>query len=420
MKHASIGWTARRALPTFLLLTAVIWLGATSPAVGRVAGERNVALNPASQLAHPAIDPRPPGTVDPARNVGLLVLVGTDGAPKQIVVEQSSGLAVCDRAAMEAVSQWRFLPARRQGMAIEAYARIPVHFYAIGGAAQPTVALRGKPAPADYASYLEQSGYLPDGTAVPYATVAQAVAAVASWPHSADATMPLAHAVVARDPQDAHVSYVILGPGSPFHPAVVRRHLVFNSGHLEIRSAIRCAASADACAALREALDRLDVYCGDAAPGCPRFHQSLPGSMGPDALYRFLPPGFTPATREQAGAPVSGLVAELSRSLVVSFACGALEKSPSLLAATRKRAIYLSLPFTNGDESKASMTIDRLIGGIRDAREGQALNRTFADSGLSSDERTRSCDWLVMDTKGRLDRAAVRVTDYLRRRAASR
>ena len=326
----------RLALPVSLLLTVALWMTVALPAAGRTAGERNVAPEPAPQLAHQPVDPRPPGTNGPAREVGLLVLVGTDGKPKLIRVERSSGLAACDRAALEAAIQWRFVPALRHGEPIEAYARIPVHFYAIGGVPQAK-ALTAKPAPPGEAEYLEQSGYLPDGAAVPFTGVSQAEAAFASWPHSTNPGMPLAHAAVAHDPEDAHVSYVILGPGSPFHPAIVRRHLVFDSGHLEMRSAILCQAAAEACAALRKVLDRIDVYCGDVAPGCPGYNEATLDNSVPDALYRFLPPGFTPVARGPADSPVSGLVAELSRSLTVSFACGRLEHAPSLLAATRKR-----------------------------------------------------------------------------------
>lgn len=409
----------RRVLPILLVLAVALWMTVALPAAGRAAGERNVALEPASQLAHPAVDPRPSGSSDPAREVGLLVLVGTDGKPKLIRVERSSGLAACDRAALQAAIQWRFVPALRHGEPIDAYARIPVHFYAIGGMPQ-SAAPTARPALPGEAEYLVQSGYLPDGTAIPFVSVSQAEAAFASWPHSTDPGIPLAHAIVARDPEDAHVSYVILGAGSPFHPAIVRRHLVFDSGHLEMRSAILCQASAEACVALRKALDRIDIYCGDVAPGCPGYNEARSGNTVPDALYRFLPRGFTPLTREPADSPVSGLVAELSRSLTVSFACGTLESSPSLLTATRKRAIRLSLPFTNGDASEASMMVDRLIGRIRDAGEDRALGQTFADGGLSPEERVRSCDWLVLDAKARLDRAEVSVTDHLRRESAAR
>ncbi|RMD68336.1 MAG: energy transducer TonB, partial [Gammaproteobacteria bacterium] len=58
----------------------------------------------------------------------LEVKVGSAGLPLRVRVVRSSGHPVLDRAALEAVSRWRFAPARRGGIPVTATTRIPVRF----------------------------------------------------------------------------------------------------------------------------------------------------------------------------------------------------------------------------------------------------------------------------------------------------
>ncbi|HMB58059.1 MAG TPA: TonB family protein [Arenimonas sp.] len=61
--------------------------------------------------------------------VVLLVLVGADGAPLDVSVEQSSGSKLLDEAAQKFVrSHWHFNPALQGSIAISAYARVPINF----------------------------------------------------------------------------------------------------------------------------------------------------------------------------------------------------------------------------------------------------------------------------------------------------
>lgn len=53
-----------------------------------------------------------------AGNVTLLLLIGADGSVEEIKLERSSGFSRLDRAAIEAVKRWRFIPARQGGQAI--------------------------------------------------------------------------------------------------------------------------------------------------------------------------------------------------------------------------------------------------------------------------------------------------------------
>lgn len=61
--------------------------------------------------------------------VELLILVGIDGRPETVTITRSSGHALLDRAAREHVlRRWVFEPSMRHGIAVPAYARVPVRF----------------------------------------------------------------------------------------------------------------------------------------------------------------------------------------------------------------------------------------------------------------------------------------------------
>lgn len=60
--------------------------------------------------------------------VRLKVLVTADGRASKVELDQSSGFGALDRAALEAVQDWRFVPARRGDQAVEAWVQIPVVF----------------------------------------------------------------------------------------------------------------------------------------------------------------------------------------------------------------------------------------------------------------------------------------------------
>lgn len=58
----------------------------------------------------------------------LRVLVGADGVPQEIQIDKSSGHAVLDRAARDAVMKWRFEPGTRNGEPFAAYGLVPIAF----------------------------------------------------------------------------------------------------------------------------------------------------------------------------------------------------------------------------------------------------------------------------------------------------
>ena len=58
----------------------------------------------------------------------LHVTVGTDGRAANVSVAQSSGVAALDRAALEAVRRWTFVPAAQDGAAAGRQIAVPVMF----------------------------------------------------------------------------------------------------------------------------------------------------------------------------------------------------------------------------------------------------------------------------------------------------
>lgn len=58
----------------------------------------------------------------------LDVVVKTDGTPMKVAISRSSGSSILDEAALEAVRQWRFVPAHRKGEVVQATVLVPVEF----------------------------------------------------------------------------------------------------------------------------------------------------------------------------------------------------------------------------------------------------------------------------------------------------
>jgi len=58
----------------------------------------------------------------------LRVLVGTDGVPQTVEIEQSSGSRSLDNAARDAVKKWTFQAGTRNGIPAPLWARVPITF----------------------------------------------------------------------------------------------------------------------------------------------------------------------------------------------------------------------------------------------------------------------------------------------------
>lgn len=61
--------------------------------------------------------------------VVLMILVDASGNPVQVDIEHSSGSSLLDEAAQKFIRErWHFVPAQQGGVAIAAYARVPINF----------------------------------------------------------------------------------------------------------------------------------------------------------------------------------------------------------------------------------------------------------------------------------------------------
>lgn len=77
------------------------------------------------------VPPRYPGKARRAGWEGTTVLkvrVDAMGVPDRVMVDQKSGFAILDDAAVRAVKRWQFHPARRGLNAVESWVRVPVAF----------------------------------------------------------------------------------------------------------------------------------------------------------------------------------------------------------------------------------------------------------------------------------------------------
>ena len=77
------------------------------------------------------VEPRYPPMAKRARAQGtvfLRVIIGTDGRPREVRVERSSGHEVLDTAALNAVTRWVFRPYSENGVARVASVIVPIEF----------------------------------------------------------------------------------------------------------------------------------------------------------------------------------------------------------------------------------------------------------------------------------------------------
>lgn len=107
------------------LATAGATHHAAEPAVDAGAASTGVAY------LH-APEPRYPGFSKRRGHEGVVmlsVLVGADGRPREVRIARSSGHRELDDAAQDQVlGAWRFQPAQQDGVAVEAWVRVPVEF----------------------------------------------------------------------------------------------------------------------------------------------------------------------------------------------------------------------------------------------------------------------------------------------------
>lgn len=120
--------TAESALPA-VVETARAPVAAAPVAAPRIEPALTPPLFNAAYLRNPP--PRYPLAARRSGDEGtvmLRVLVTIEGTAARVELDRSSGSASLDGAAMEAVRNWRFVPARRGSQNVEDWVRVPVVF----------------------------------------------------------------------------------------------------------------------------------------------------------------------------------------------------------------------------------------------------------------------------------------------------
>jgi protein TonB len=91
-------------------------------------------LTPENSVAHSALANKAPDYPVEAkllRQEGVVhvkLLINSQGLPGNAVVVKSSGYPLLDDSAVKTVLSWKFLPAKKNGQAIDSYVVVPVHF----------------------------------------------------------------------------------------------------------------------------------------------------------------------------------------------------------------------------------------------------------------------------------------------------
>lgn len=122
----------RRRAPLQHAATEVETQAKTSDSVSSHAGDFSSFVAPsadADYLDNPR--PRYPKASIRRRETGTVMLsliVTPDGTARDVRIIRSSGHPLLDKAALEAVCSWRFVPAKRMGQPVEAACEIPIHF----------------------------------------------------------------------------------------------------------------------------------------------------------------------------------------------------------------------------------------------------------------------------------------------------
>lgn len=97
-------------------------------AIDKVAAKSDPVFN-AAYLRNPApIYPSSARRSNTQGKVLLEVSVTTGGTAKQVIIASSSGSSLLDDAALDAVRNWKFIPAKQGGEIIEAKVIVPVEF----------------------------------------------------------------------------------------------------------------------------------------------------------------------------------------------------------------------------------------------------------------------------------------------------
>lgn len=111
-------------------------LASLSPSAGHTPTAKDAAQTVSTAPVFDADYLRNPAPTYPAaakrRNmqgsVMLSVVVTSDGSAKAVTIAQSSGFDILDASALQTVSRWKFVPARRGDETLEARVMVPIEF----------------------------------------------------------------------------------------------------------------------------------------------------------------------------------------------------------------------------------------------------------------------------------------------------
>jgi protein TonB len=95
---------------------------ALAPAITEPQFNADYLSNPAPDYPHISREMKEQGLVQ------LRVFVGPDGRPQEAQLHRSSGFDRLDQAALAAVRQWRFVPAKRGSETLAAWVIVPINF----------------------------------------------------------------------------------------------------------------------------------------------------------------------------------------------------------------------------------------------------------------------------------------------------
>lgn len=104
----------------------------TTGRVSQLAKAKHSAITkpvPADYLNNPP--PQYPSTARRRKQEGTVmvdVLVSALGRPKGLSIAKSSGVELLDMAALQAIQQWKFVPAKQGSRIVEARVRVPITF----------------------------------------------------------------------------------------------------------------------------------------------------------------------------------------------------------------------------------------------------------------------------------------------------
>jgi protein TonB len=104
--------------------------GATAGGDGTGSGDGPDSIARADYASNPApIYPAVARRREQQGTVTVRALIGADGSVERAEIADSSGFDKLDDAALETVrSRWRFVPARRGGIAVESWVLVPIRF----------------------------------------------------------------------------------------------------------------------------------------------------------------------------------------------------------------------------------------------------------------------------------------------------